>query len=233
MPEPKPFAVAPREAIDFLKQKMRVPTAHWTDVWEKMHSRAFMVAGAQSEDLLKDFHEAVTKAIETGGTLGQFREDFDRIVAEHGWSYNGSRGWRSRIIFQTNLRMAYAAGRWQQIQRVKEQRPYLRYVHVDPELNDKNSRPEHAAWHNTVLPVDDPFWDTHFPPNDWECRCTVQSLNERDLERYGLEVSDRAPVSELVERVIKTRDGDKKTVQVPKGIGPGFAYRPGAMPDLE
>jgi uncharacterized protein with gpF-like domain len=229
MPEVTPFGVDPLEAIDFLRNKLRVPTKTWTDIWHEMHSAAFVVAGAQSDALIKDFQEAVVRAIAEGRTLADFRGDFDRIVSEHGWSYNGSPGWRSKVIFQTNLRTAYAAGRWEQIQRVKEQRPYLRYVHVDPNLGDPDSRPEHAGWHDTVLPADDPWWLTHFPPNGWGCRCSVQSLNQRDLTRYGLAVAEAAPPVDMVERVINTGEGQRK-IMVPKGIDPGFGYRPGAPP---
>lgn len=214
------FSVAPRQAIDFMRRKLRVPTERWDDLWQEMHTTGFMVAGAQSDALLKDFHTAVTAAIEEGRTLEQFRQDFDRIVDEHGWSYNGSRNWRSRVIFETNMRTAYAAGRWEQIETMKDDRPYLRYVAV----MDERTRPEHAEWHDTVLPVDDEFWQTHFPPNGWNCRCTVQNLSARDLDRYGLEVSER-PAVEMIERTAGGR-----TIMVPKGIDPGFAYRPGTPP---
>lgn len=220
---PRRFDVAPREAIDFLRGKLDLPTRTWLDIWQEAHSAAFVVAGAESKALVADFHDAVAKAIEQGETLETFRKDFDRIVAEHGWSYQGSRNWRSQIIFQTNLRMAYAAGRWQQIERVKEARPYLRYVHLDPQAHP---RPLHRSWHNTVLPVDDPWWRTHFPPNGWYCHCSVQSLNARDVERYGLKVSAEAPPVEWVERTVGSGD-TRKTVRVPEGIDPGFAYRPG------
>ncbi|MGD9767834.1 MAG: phage minor head protein [Pseudolabrys sp.] len=223
--EAERFDVDPVEAIDFLRQKLRVPTRGWADLWQEQHSAGFMIAGAQSDALLKDFQSSIDDAIAKGQTLEQFRKRFDTIVEEHGWSYNGSRNWRSRVIFETNIRMAYAAGRWEQIQRVKEQRPYLRYVAV----MDDRTRPEHASWHDTVLPADDPWWQTHFPPNGWNCRCTVQSLNERDLERYGLSVSDSAPASPLVRRTVNGPDGPR-IVEVPAGIDPGFAYRPGARP---
>lgn len=227
--EVKPFAADPVEAIDFLRRKVNVPTARWTDLWQEQHSVAFTVAGAQSAALVADFHDAVNDAIANGRTLEDFRKDFDRIVADHGWSYNGSRDWRSRVIFETNMRTAYAAGRWEQIQRVKKQRPYLRYVHVDPNLTQRSSRAEHASWHNTVLPVDDPWWLTHFPPNGWRCRCSVQSLNERDVDRYGYEIATAAPLVEMVERTINTSSGPR-VVLVPAGIDPGFGYRPGAPP---
>lgn len=63
-----------------------------------------MVAGATKRDLLSDMRGAVEKAIATGCTLEQFRTDFDTIVAKYGWEYNGVRAWRTRTIFETNLR---------------------------------------------------------------------------------------------------------------------------------
>lgn len=224
----RPFATDPIEAINFLRNKLDIPTSMWTDLWQEEHSIGFTVAGAQTKALVKDFHEVVLKAIRDGTTIDEFRRDFDRIVEDHGWSYNGSRGWRSRVIFDTNINTAYAAGRWEQIQRVKVERPYLRYVHLE---NQPHPRLEHAAWHNTILPVDDPWWLTHYPPNGWFCHCTVESLSERDLARYGLSVSAQAPPTRMVERIINTVEGPR-TVLVPEGIDPGFAYRPGAMPEF-
>jgi SPP1 gp7 family putative phage head morphogenesis protein len=224
--EVRPFSTDPIEAITFLRNKINVPTATWTDLWQEEHSVGFTVAGATQKALVSDFHDAVNKAVADGTTLEEFRKDFDRIVAQYGWDYNGGRDWRSRIIFDTNMSTAYAAGRWQQIQQVKQQRPYLRYVHLEGQAHP---RPEHAAWHNTILPVDDPWWQTHYPPNGWNCHCTVESLNERDLARYGLSVSAQAPQGRMVQHVIQT-SGGLRTVLAPEGIDPGFAYRPGALP---
>ncbi len=222
-----PFSSDPMEAIQFLRDKIDMPTATWTDLWQAEHSRAFTVAGAMSDALVADFHDAIDKAISSGETIDDFRRDFDDIVARYGWDYNGSRNWRSRVIFDTNMSTAYAAGRWQQIQQVKDQRPYLRYVHLEGQAHP---RPLHEDWDGTILPVDDEWWLTHYPPNGWFCHCTVQSLSQDDLDRYGYTVSDQAPASPLVSATIRTSDGSLKTVQVPEGIDPGFAYRPGEMP---
>ncbi|WFU58148.1 hypothetical protein QA639_11880 [Bradyrhizobium pachyrhizi] len=124
------FSTDPLEAIRFIRDKLDVPTSSWTDLWQQQHSVAFTVAGATSKDLVRDFHDAVNKAIEDGTTLEEFQKDFDDIVEKYGWSYNGSRGWRSSVIFDTNVNMAYAAGRWDQIQQVKARRPYLMYKHL-------------------------------------------------------------------------------------------------------
>lgn len=143
------FSVAPVEAIDFMRRKLDVPTWAWTDLWQQQHSVAFSVAGATTNALVEDFHDAVNKAIADGTTLEDFRRDFDRIVEDHGWSYNGSRNWRSAVVFDTNISMAYSAGRWEQIQRVKSRRPYLMYKHLP---GQQNPRPEHEEWHGLVRP---------------------------------------------------------------------------------
>ncbi len=212
-----------QEAIDYLRNKITLPTRTWTDLLHGMHARAFVVAGATKAQLLTDFHQAVTRAIAEGRTPADFRKDFDRIVAAHGWSHNGSAGWRSGVIYNTNLRMAHAAGRYAQIQEVKESRPYQRYSAI----LDGRTRDKHAQWHGTILPVDHPWWDTHTPPCGWNCRCTVQSVSEADLKRYGWTVSAEAPAINEESRSITLSDGSVKTLMVPEGIDTGFGYNPG------
>lgn len=38
---------------------------------------------------------------------------------------------------------------------------------------DDKVRPEHAALNGVTLPKSDSFWDSYYPPNGWNCRCTV------------------------------------------------------------
>ena len=53
------FKLPFQEAIDFLRTKLNVPTAAWTDIREAMHARAFVVAGAIEAQLIADFHDAI------------------------------------------------------------------------------------------------------------------------------------------------------------------------------
>lgn len=39
-------------------------------------------------------------------------------------------------------------------------------------------RPEHAALDRVTLPIDDPFWQEYYPPNGWNCRCTVVQVRK-------------------------------------------------------
>ena len=223
-----------QEAIDFISQKVRLPSKAWTDLKEGAHARAFVVAGAMKDHLVAVFHAAITSAIAEGKTKDQFLADFDAIVAKHGWDYNGGRKWRSAVIYNTNMRMATAAGRWSQITALagqlekKGRRLYLRYVAI----LDGATRPMHREWgtqddHGIILPYNDPWWDTHFPPNDWGCRCTVQTMTDDDLKERGWSVTsqDNLPV-QLEDRNVNTSMGTENW-PTPEGVGTGFGYNVG------
>lgn len=213
------------EQIEFFRRKLNLPTAGWTDIYTQEHDWAFVVAGANRDDLLADFRQAVERAITEGRTLAEFRKDFDRIVAQHGWDYVGGRNWRSRVIYETNLRTSYAAGRYEQLQAVKAVRPWWQYVHSEAVLVP---RPVHLSWDGLVLHADDPWWIYHFGPNGWGCQCTVRALNDRDLARLGKTGPDTAPPLIFEEVVIGQRSANgPRTVRVPQGIDPGFEYTPG------
>lgn len=218
-----PFA----DATAFFANKIQLPSSGWTDIWQEQHSHGFIVAGATSDSLVNDFYNAIKKVQESGGRYEDWRQHFDKITKDHGWSYNGSAGWRSRIIYDTNMGQAYHAGRWQQIQAVKHLRPYLRYDHTSIE----HPRLEHLAWDGLILPVDDPWWYTHMPQNGWRCQCRVSSLSiteaSSEWEKSGKDGPDTAPEIEWEEKTVGAYGSNPRTVMVPKGIDPGFAYNPG------
>ena len=131
---------------------------------------------------------------------------------------------RLDVIYETNLRTAEAAGRWKQMEVLKKERPYLRYVC----MNLPTSRKEHMAWHGLIFPKDHPFWDTHYPPNGWRCRCMVQELSEKDLSRHGLKVSDgsKIPYDGTEPWYDKRND---RTLEVSRGVDPAFNYNAGKV----
>ena len=231
MPEPRldaGFDLPFQEQIDFFRQKINLPTERWDDIRLAAHDRAFVVAGASKADLLADLKRAVDKAIAQGTSLETFRADFRQIVFNRGWTGWTGEGsaagfaWRTRVIWETNLRTSYAAGRWAQLNDpgLKKLMPYWRYVHADSVLHP---RPQHLAWGRSrlTLPSDHPFWKTHFPPNGWGCRCRVTAV--------------AAPKpGDATEPPVGWDDIDKKT-GAPAGIDKGWGYAPGSTwhPDLD
>ena len=205
--------------IAFFRKKLALPTRGWTDIWQDNHDHAFVVAGATKMALVEDMQAAVQKAIEQGTTLAEFRKDFDKIVAKHGWAYNGERGWRTRVIYETNLRTSYAAGRHEQLQKLE----YWQYHHS---TGVSNPREQHLAWSGKVLPKDDPFWETHYPPNGWGCRCYVTGMSKIRMQQKGLTIAE-SPEIKMRKVIVGNDTPNPRTVSVPEGVSPGFAYAPG------
>ena len=237
MAEPEILNVPPTEAVDHFKAKGHHVGFDWKDTDAATHLRSFTVAKAMRLDILGAVRGEVDRAIADGITFEEFHESLEPRLRSLGWwgrqrMVDPETGeiqlvqlgspHRLRTIFDTNLRMSYATGRWERIQRVKESSPWLRYVVVQ----DSRTRPEHMAWHGTVLPVDHPFWRTHYPPNGWKCRCTVEQLSDQDLEEFGFSPSDAPPEGSGETRPwLNKRIG--RVYKVPVGIDPGFGHNAG------
>jgi len=210
----KPFP----EQVDFLQQKLNLPTERYDDILKEAHDRAFVVAGAMKADLLNDLRGAVDAAIADGKSIQWFRKGFAGIVQKHGWQgWTGSdtkdgRDWRTRVIYRNNISASYAAGRWAQLNDpdLLKSRPYWKYVHND---TVRHPRPLHESWNGTVLRYDDPFWQTHFPPNGWGCRCRITAV--RASEYKGHPAPDDGTY---------LYNGET----LPKGVDYGWNYAPGA-----
>tara|TARA_R110000796_G_scaffold11478_2_gene38155 strand:- start:65173 stop:66486 length:1314 start_codon:yes stop_codon:yes gene_type:complete len=234
-------AVAPEAAIKSFERKGLEISFDWRDVDADEHARNFTVAKGMRLDVLTDIQGAMADANRNGTTLEQFKKDLKPTLQAKGWWGKqlmsdpltgedrlvqlGSPH-RLRTIFDVNLRASYAAGKWKRakdmagrVQSQSGQKVYLRYVSV----RDDQTRPAHANLHGTVLPLDHPFWDTHYPPNGWGCRCTIQIMTERQVKRMGYEVS---PDPEVKTREwFNARTGEVSNV--PEGIDPGWSHNVG------
>jgi hypothetical protein len=205
-----PFA----QAIDFFENKLNMPSERWADLWKDAHNTGFMVAGAMKDDLLNDFRGAVDRAIAEGKSISWFKKEFQQIKKRHGWEHVGNADWRSRVIYDTNMRQSYNAGRFEQLQHFD----YWEYQHGD----SLSPRPMHLSWHGTVLPKAHSFWQTHYPSNGWGCKCRVRGRTAKQLERQGKTVT-KPPKKVLVDWTDKATG---EAHQIPKGIDPGFDYAP-------
>jgi len=208
-----------QEAIDFLRNKLQIPTKAWDALQGDIHAKAFTIAGATKAALLNDLHQDIIASITNGETITSFRKRFDQTVSKHGWSYKGKRGWRTSLIYNTNKRTARMSARWQKMWNNRKYRPYLQYMDV----GDGRVRPLHRLWNGTTLPIEHDWWLTHYPPNGWGCRCTTRSLSKRDLERDGLTVADMDAVKAV--KHVNTKTGEE-TWLVP-GIDQGWDYNVG------
>lgn len=207
-----------REQIDFMRAKQ--PVVDYWRVQGAAHDQSFVSAGAHRVDLVADLHAIINRAISDGTTLQDFREDYFAVLDNYGWEPDGGREWRARVIYETNLRTSYAAGRYAQLQAVKAERPFWVYNHSDAV---ETPRELHLLWDSLAIHADNPWWQLHYPPNGWGCCCFVTAYSLEELQRYlGKSGPDEAPDSSVRSIVFKGQ-----VVQVPEGIDPGWNYAPG------
>ncbi|MGP1664486.1 MAG: phage minor head protein [Rhodanobacter sp.] len=214
----RPFA----EQVAFFRNKLGnlVPTQFWDDLQKSAHDTGFMVAGAAKADLLSDLAAAVDRAIAEGTTIEQFRQDFRGIVAKHGWTgWTGEqtaagRAWRTRIIYVTNARTSYHAGRLAQLR--DGNFPLWVYLHDD---SVEHPRVLHVSWNGITLPPGHIFWTTHYTPNGWGCHCyVVGARSAASARRLG--GNPDKPLPEGWD-AIDPKAGEQM------GIDKGWGYMPG------
>ena len=223
MPRLIPAGNLPRAAIRYLRQKGRRPSGHWTDVWREEHAVAFTVAQMARDAMLGEVQQALVDALRDGETMESFRGRLGPWLEQRGWAPRGRGGdipTRLERIYRTNLRTARAAGQWDRISRNAELLPYLVYE-LGP---SEQHREEHAAWAGLCLEVGDPFWNTHYPPNGWGCKCRVRQVAEPPRGS-----TTTAPEIELREW---TNPATGQVRRVARGIDPGWDYHVGAQRTL-
>ena len=226
---------APREALDYFRFRgLKIGFDH-RDVGPPEHALSFTVAKAMETDLLKEIRAALDRVLGEGRSFGQFEEALTPRLRERGWwgeremtdPLTGRRVLarlgsprRLRILYEANLRAAHAAALWVRAQRTKDTDPYFLYE-ADPV---GEACEPHCAWAGTLLPVDHPWWDDHFPPNGWNCRCRVREVSESEAARRGgpTEPPPRRQVARWNERTLRFETTDE-------GLDPAWTTNPGKL----
>lgn len=214
------FNRPPEEIVEQFRSKGYAVSWNWRDVWQQSHSRAFTVAKAVNQNVLESIRGEVDKALAEGTTFRQFQKNLEPRLKELGWwgkreivdpetgevtEVQLGSPWRLKNIYRTNLTTSYAAGRYKVQEAATARRPW--WIYRSALL--PTTRDSHEKKHGTVARYDHPFWIENYPPNDWGCKCGVDSLSDRQLEARGL----------------KPIEGDIEGI-----AGEGWDYNPGAAP---
>ena len=239
----------PERAIAYLEELGRniLVTGSWRELWQHAHARAFTVAHGMQQDIVADIYRCLHKALASNFTERQFIEHLKPIlIAKDWWGHQEiidqdtgeykvvQLGSPSRLgtIFRTNANVACMVAGHEVLAGNIDKFPYWQYKAII----DAHTRPSHAALDSLIFKWDDPFWDTHYPPNGCNCRCRVVALSQQEVEDRGLQVVDGskhleekglrdgriARTGKLVkEKPIEFRMGDK--VMTPD---PGWNYNP-------
>ena len=170
---------------------------------EFKNSAINLIAKITKLDLLSDIQDSLIKAQKEGKSFESWKKEIKPTLAKKGWlgvvevtdektgeaktiNVNNT---RLKRIYNTNMRTANAQGR-AKAQYALEGDIYLRYV----ALQDGLTRPSHLRINGITLHRDDPFWNTNYPPNGWNCRCVVRAYSKSECEAQGFEISKTPPL---------------------------------------
>ena len=121
---------------------------------------------------IKTFHElneAFPSLIDSNGNrkpFEQFLNDVQKIDQTYNQNY-------LRAEYNFVQASATMAAKWEEFQEDGE-----RYNLQYRTAKDDRVRPEHAALDRVTLPITDSFWESYYPPNGWNCRCTVVQVRK-------------------------------------------------------
>lgn len=242
------IGLPPADAIGYFRGLGYQVSENALQAYDAVRARAFTVTGIAKLDVLQDIHGALASRLEDGGTYESFRADLDEVLRRRGWQrVSGSRGgliadaatgevgaqlpgWHLKTIFRNNMQSALSAGKTKQMLDQVDLAPFWQYIAI----MDSKTRPSHAAANGLVFRYDDPFWQTHTPPCDHNCRCGRRALSEAMVRARGLDVLDGSQHLEDTDAFV-TRDETRPTKAFVNPLtGARFVPRPGfgTQPDL-
>lgn len=131
---------------------------------QHMAENIYQFSAAKNYNQLKELSLALTKGDKTL-SFPEFKQQAQSILNDYNLVY---------LETEYNLAIAQAqmASKWQKF-KAQSVPPLLKYV----TMHDDRVREEHRELDGITLPADHKFWNTYYPPNGWNCRCTVIYVN--------------------------------------------------------
>lgn len=187
-PAVQEFVGAHASALDSAFQKVDM-----SDAMRRRLTRSnYIFSGMKA---FHELHEAFPFLLDENGNrkpFERFLNDVQSIDSTYNVNY-------LRAEYNFVAASAEMAGRWEQFMHDGD-----RYNLQYRTQRDDKVRPEHAALDRVTLPPSDSFWEEFYPPNGWNCRCTVVQVRK---SKYPATPHDEA-----------MRLGDEALQRDPKGI---------------
>ncbi len=221
----------PKDIVAAFEAKGLKISGDWHEIWQEAHAKAFTVANVAKSDILLELKAEMERAKALGISKREFVNRLKPRMKALGWwgetievdpagkarRIKLGSPYRLKFIYRQNMQSGYMAARWKAQKENADARPYWQYVAV----LDSRTRPGHRALNGKVFLQDDPFWDSFYPPNGWNCRCRVRTLSERRLKAKGLSVESSAGKIGTETRDIAV---NKRTGEVTRGKVKTFSY---------
>lgn len=180
--------INPDRAVTWFRARLPLTDPAYRAISDTARQRAFFIAGLAQLDLVQGVMDALDAGLAEGETFEQFKARLsDRLQR----SWGGQSAHRLQNIFDTNLQLAYGAGRWKAADELRAERPYWGLAVV---LDGRTSK-ICLNLRGVVRAAEDPFWDSHIPPLHFRCRTALVTFSVQQAEnRVTQTLPDQPPL---------------------------------------
>lgn len=186
-----PFLAMPFEdAVAFFRAKNLISEEEFDALRDRYREGGFVARRLATERLREVARQSIARLLEQDLTVEEVYQairDAERDEVRALGIAPSSPAYLETVV-RTNVATSYGAGRWQAVNDpdVAAARPFIRYVTA----GDENVRPAHRALHGRVFRVGTDEAAYYAPPLGFNCRCSVVTLSQRQLEARGYVVTE-------------------------------------------
>lgn len=144
---------------------------------------AFTLAGAADVRLIQKIQAALAEVAQKGETAADFEAAVRAITDDAGVAQLNA--FTLDTAFNTAMQKAYSLGRYEQMSNESTHAvfPFWQYCTV----GDNRVRPEHMVLDGFTARAQDPVWMKIYPPNGFNCRCSVVPILESEAPKDASE----------------------------------------------
>jgi SPP1 gp7 family putative phage head morphogenesis protein len=135
----------------------------------ELRENIYMFSAAKSYQQVREMTDKITDDEGIKRSFKDFKEDAVQIFGTYNEDY-------LKAEFETAYASAQMGEKWNRIEENADLLPYLILSVVEDDATSDICEPLDGI----CAPVGDSIWDEFYPPNHFNCRTTVEQLNEQD-----------------------------------------------------
>ena len=175
------------DIVDNTKIQTTFTAIRDTSIYERYTLNSYQFSAAKSASEAKMLQAAVFDEKKAVKSFSQFKKDAQEIcdIQQKTWL---------RVEREMCVRQAVQSEVFRSMQEDADLYPYWIYKGA----MDSRERPEHVAMEGKVFKIGSPSGDACFPPNDWNCRCSGEAID--DNEKGNKKALSNQEAKEILDR---------------------------------
>lgn len=138
-----------------------------------LEKNVYQFCGAKNWQMMKDL-TLLTKDQDKIRPFNEFKKLAGTVLNDYQGTY-------LKAEYNAAIAGAQMASKWVDVEKTAQNKSMDDILLQYRTAEDGRVRDAHKALNRITRPASDPMWNTYYPPNGWNCRCTVVKLNRGDV----------------------------------------------------